>query len=184
MRITHILPIITVMAVCANAANSQVYFTKNGSISFFSKASMEDIKADNNQVISIINIQSGEIRFSVLNNAFHFPKAMMEEHFNSDYIESDKFPTSTFKGNIADINKVDVSKNATYSLVAQGDLSIHGISKPVTTVAMFTVNDGQIEGTAVFKILLKDYDIKIPSLVINNIAEKIEITVRCIYGKK
>jgi len=84
MRIIKILPIITAIAGCVTAGEAQVYFTKNGSISFFSKASMEDIKADNNQVISIINIQSGEIRFSVLNNAFHSPKAMMEEHFNSD----------------------------------------------------------------------------------------------------
>ncbi|MDQ6901686.1 MAG: YceI family protein [Bacteroidota bacterium] len=184
MKLVKILAIITLITACSNEANSQVYFTKNGGISFFSKASLEYIQADNNQVISIINIQSGEIRFSVLNNAFHFPKAMMEEHFNSDYMESEKFPASTFKGTITGINKVDVSKNAVYSLTVQGDLSIHGISKPVTTTAMLNVNDGKIEGNAVFKILLKDFDIKIPSLVINNISEKIEIRVKCIYEKK
>ena len=73
-------------------AYAQVYFTKNGHISFFSKTIMENINAENNQVISVINIQTGVIQFSILNNAFHFPKAKMEDDFNENYIESDKYP--------------------------------------------------------------------------------------------
>ena len=71
---------------------------------------MQDIKADNNQAISVLNIQTGAIQVSLLNNAFHFPKAKMEEDFNEDYIESAKYPKSTFKGMITDISKIDVGK--------------------------------------------------------------------------
>ena len=163
---------------------SQVYFTKNGRISFYSKAPVEDISADNNQVISVLNTQTGALQFSVLNNAFHFPKAMMEQHFNSDYMESDKYPKSTFKGTVTDISKVDVSKDGTYPVTVTGALEIHGVSKDVTTPGTITVKDGKISASSTFKILLKDYDIKIPAIVKNNISETIEITVSCNYEKK
>jgi YceI-like domain len=184
MKIKKIIIVISILLFVGNNSSSQVYYTKNGSISFFSKATMEDIKADNNQVISIINFQSGEIRLSVLNTAFHFPKAMMEEHFNSDYIQSDQFPSSTFKGMIADISKTDITKDGTYNITVQGDLNIHGITRNITSPATLMVKEGKLSGNAKFKILLKDYNIKIPSIVANNIAESIDITVSCNYEKK
>jgi len=145
---------------------------------------MEDIAADNNQVISVLDIQTGVLRFSVLTNAFHFPKAMMEEHFNSDYMESDKYPSSTFKGMVTDIGVVDFIKDGTYKVNIQGDLNIHGVSKNITTPATLIIKDGNLSGTSVFKILLKDYNIKIPSIVANNISESIEINVSCNYEKR
>lgn len=181
----RIIILLTIILIGINSSSfGQVYFTKNGRISFYSKASVENISADNNQVISVLNTQTGALQFSVLNNAFHFPKAMMEQHFNSDYMESDKYPKSTFKGTVADISKVDISKDGTYNVSVTGSLSIHGVSKDVTTPGTITVKDGKISGTCTFKILLKDYDIKIPSIVKNNIAENIEITVNCNYEKK
>src|SRR5882757_6605211 len=92
---------------CLDNVAAQKYFTKNGSISFFSTTALEDIKAGNNQVMAVINTQNGELQFSLLTKGFHFKKALMEEHFNSDYMESDKFPKSTFKGNITNMSKVD-----------------------------------------------------------------------------
>jgi polyisoprenoid-binding protein YceI len=162
----------------------QVYYTKNGKISFYSKAIMEDIAADNNQVISVLDIQTGVLRFSVLTNAFHFPKAMMEEHFNSDYMDSDKYPSSTFKGTVTDISKVDFIKDGTYKVNIQGDLNIHGVSKNITTPGTLIIKDGNLSGSSVFKILLKDYNIKIPSIVANHISESIEINVNCNYEKR
>ena len=79
---------------------------RTGGSLFFLLRCMEDIKADNNQVISIINTSTGEIQFSLLNNAFHFKKALMEEHFNADYMESAKYPKSTFKGTIDNISSI------------------------------------------------------------------------------
>src|SRR5882757_8750071 len=98
------------------SASAQKYYTKNGKITFFSKAQLENIKADNNQVTSTLNTQSGELQFSLLNNAFHFEKALMEEHFNEDYIESAKYPRSTFKGAITNISSVNADKDGDYKV--------------------------------------------------------------------
>lgn len=162
----------------------QVYFTKNGSISFFSKTILQNIQADNNEVISIINLQTGSLQFSLLNTAFHFPKAKMEEDFNEDYIESNKYPRSTFKGNITNINKIDFSKDGTWQVNVTGDLMIHGVTKNITTPGKIIIKDGKISAAASFNILLEDYHIKIPSIVSNKISENIEITIHCNYEKK
>ena len=170
------------------AANStikgQVYFTKNGSISFFSKTILQNIQADNNEVISILNLQTGALQFSLLNTAFHFPKAKMEEDFNENYMESDKYPRSIFKGSIANIDKIDFSKVGTWPVNVTGDLMIHGVTKNITTSGKIIIKDGKISAAASFKILLEDYHIKIPSIVSNKISENIEINIDCNYEKK
>jgi polyisoprenoid-binding protein YceI len=163
---------------------AQIHFTKNGKISFFSSALLEDIKADNNQVISIINTTTGEMQFSLLNNAFHFKKALMEEHFNDDYIESAKYPKSTFKGTISNLNGVNFGANGTYNVTVSGNLAIHGITKTVTVPGKITILSGKISASSTFKIKPKDYNISIPASVKNNIAENIELTINCSYEKK
>ena len=80
----------------------------------FQKACLENIDADNNQVISVLNIETGVIQFSLFNNAFHFPKAKMEEDFNDNYIESDKYPRSTFNGTVTNIKDVNFNKDGSY----------------------------------------------------------------------
>ena len=181
----RIIILLTILLIGINSNSfAQIYYTKNGSISFFSKASLENISADNNQVISVLNIETGAIQFSVLNNAFQFPKAKMQEDFNENYIESNKYPKSTFKGNITDISNINSLKDGSYKVNAKGDLMIHGISKNIMMPATITIKDGKISGTTSFKVLIKDYNIKIPTIVINKIAESIEITVSCNYEKK
>jgi len=165
-------------------AESQVYYTKNGNISFFSKSVIQDIEAENNQVISVLNTQTGELQFSLLSNAFHFPKAKMEEDFNENYIESNKYPRSTFKGKITNLNEVEFSKDGSYKANVTGNLTIHGVTKNITTPATISVTNGNVSGTATFHILVKDYKIEIPSIVSNKVAENIEIKVNCNYQKK
>ena len=179
-----IIILVVVLTAMHNRITAQIYFTKNGSISFFSKTSFQDIEANNNQVISVLNIQTGVIQFSLLNNAFHFPKAKMEEDFNENYMENDKYPKSTFKGNIFDINKVNFGKDGTYPVNVKGDLMIHGVTKNITTPGTITIKNGNISANASFNILLKDYKISIPTIVINKIAENIRTTVNCSYEKK
>ena len=108
----------------------------------------------------------------------------MEEDFNENYMESDKYPRSTFKGNIANINEIDFSKDGTWQANVNGDLMIHGVTKNITTTGTIIIKDGKISATASFKILLKDYHIKIPSIVSNKISENIEIKINCNYEKK
>ena len=181
----RIIILLTIILIGINSSSfGQVYFTKNGRISFFSKASLENISADNNQVINVLNIETGVLEFSELNKAFHFPKAKMQDDFNENYMESNKYPKSTFKGNITDISNINSLKDGSYNVNVKGDLTIHGVSKNIITPATITIKDGKISATSSFKILLKDYNISIPTIVINKIAENIEITVSCNYEKK
>ena len=170
--------------VSYNAGFAQKYFTKNGSISFFSATNIENIKADNNQVMSVLDSQTGDLQFSLLIKNFHFKKVLMEEHFNENYMESDKFQKSTFKGNITDINKVNFSKDGSYSVTVSGDLSMHGVTQKITAGGNITISSGKITGIAVFKLVLADYNISIPKVVENNISKTIEISVNCLYDQK
>jgi len=163
---------------------AQKFYTKNGSISFFSKTALEDIKADNNQVMAVINTQSGELQFSLLIKGFHFKKALMEEHFNADYMESDKFPKSTFKGIITDMSKVNFTKDGVYNVPVSGDLTIHGVTKKANTNSTITVKDGKISGAAKFTVTVADYNISIPKIYRDNIAKTVEITVAGNYDQK
>ncbi len=173
-----------ITAACSGNIFAQKYFTKNGSISFFSKTAVEDIKADNNQVMSVINTQTGELQFSLLTKGFHFKKALMEQHFNKDYIESDKFPKSTFKGTITNITKVDFTKEGTYAVTVSGDLTIHGITKKAAANSSIVIKNSKITGTSKFTVLLSDYGISVPKVYQDNIAKTIEITVACNYDQK
>jgi polyisoprenoid-binding protein YceI len=173
-----------IISICTINSEAQKYFTKNGKVSFFSKATLENIKADNNQVTSTLNTQSGELLFSLLTNAFHFEKALMEEHFNDDYIESAKYPRATFKGTITNIAAVNTTADGSYPVTVSGDLTIHGVTKNISTPATITVKQGKISGSAVFNIKPADYNISIPAAVRNNIAETIQLTISCTYEKR
>ena len=164
-----------------NAAYSQNLVTKNGKISFFSKTSMENIDAINNQAVSVLNTRNGDLAFSVLVTGFLFKKALMQEHFNEEYMESDKFPKATFKGNIADINKVSFSKDGSYTIAVTGNLTIHGVTNKVTVPGTITIKDGKASASAAFNILLADYKISIPKMVESNISKTIGLKVDCNY---
>ncbi len=170
--------------ILCNACIAQKYFTKNGTISLFSAANIENIKADNNQVMSVLNTQTGDLQFSLLIKNFHFKKVLMEEHFNENYMESDKIPKSTFKGIITDVNNVNFTKDGTYPVTVSGDLSMHGVTKKISSDGKISVSGGKITGTSVFKIALADYNISVPKVVENNISKTIEITVNCLYDQK
>jgi hypothetical protein len=166
-------------------STAQSYFTKNGKVSFFSAAPFEDIKADNNQVISIINGSTGDVRFSLLNNAFHFKNSVMEVHFNESYIESAKYPKSSFKGRINDLSKVNFTTDgSSYPVVVSGELTIHGVTNKVSISGTISVSGGVITGTSKFKVNLADYKISIPKVVKGNIAEVVDLDVSCVYEKK
>lgn len=180
----NIIVAFMILVVVDMPVHAQKYFTKNGHISFFSKTILENINADNEQVISVLNTMTGEIQFSLLNNAFRFPKAKMEEDFNEDYMESDKYPRSSFKGKILNIGGIDFGKDSTWPVNVIGDLSMHGVTKNISAPAQIIIKNGNISAMASFKILLQDYKIKKPSIVSNKISESIEIRVTCLYQKK
>ena len=177
-RIIYLL----ILTFLSFSANAQKYITKNGYIGFFSHTPVEDIKADNNQVASVLDLSTGEIVFQVLIKSFKFEKALMEEHFNENYLESEKFPKSTFKGKITNLNTVDFSKKGTYDITVEGDLTIHGVSKPLAAKGSVEIADAGITANSKFILLPEDYNVNIPAVVRNNIAKSIEVTTVIKYN--
>ena len=159
----------------------QSYLTKNGKISFFSKTDLENIDAVNNQVVSVITTQTGSIAFSVLINGFLFKKALMQEHFNENYMESAKYPKAGFKGTITDLSKVNFTTDGSYNITVTGDLSIHNVTNKITLPAVIIVKSGKISASTSFKVKLDDYKISVPKIVESNISKTIEIKVDCNY---
>jgi polyisoprenoid-binding protein YceI len=151
------------------------FLTKNGMISFFSKSPIENIKAENNQVLSIVDLSKGQMAIAILMKSFMFEKALMQEHFNENYLESDKYPKATFKGNLLDFDKITGSETV---IVIKGNLTIHGVTKEMTIEALTKKTAAHIEMTGDFFINLADFDVKIPSIVKNNISEKIKVSFR------
>ncbi|OWY22184.1 YceI family protein [Sphingobacteriales bacterium UPWRP_1] len=178
----QIVVLVLLAVVSASTVFAQgKYMTKNGHIEFFSATPMENIAANNDKVSSVLDSQTGKLDFALLIKAFEFEKALMQEHFNENYMESDKFPKSTFKGQVVNISDVNFSKNGTYNVTVKGDLTIHGVTKTVETPGTITVKDGTVSANAKFSVALADYNIEIPKLVRDNIAKTIAITVAMNY---
>lgn len=158
------------------------YFTKSGTISFYSHAPLEDIRAENNQVTSILDIKTGDMVFAVLIRSFTFKKALMQEHFNENYMESDKFPKAKFKGNIVNISEIDLDKPGTYQVKIQGMLTIRDKTKNIELEGeLQKLEKDQISGKAKFNIDIADYGIVIPAVVKDKIAKSIEISCNLLY---
>ena len=162
-------------------SNAQKYMTKNGFIGFYSKTPMEEIKADNNQVVSALDVSTGDVVFQALIKSFHFERALMEEHFNENYMESDKIPKSTFKGKITNLSSVNFTKPGTYDITVYGDLTIHDVTNKVSIKGTLEVVSGGINASSKFNIVPEDYKITIPGVVRDKIDKNLEVTVTMKY---
>ena len=160
-----------------NAQAQQKLFTKNGVVVFFSKASIENIGAKNNKLLSVWDVATGQIEFSVLMKGFQFEKALMQEHFNENYVESDEYPKATFKGVIQSPKNISLDADENYAVNVNGLLTLHGITKQIDISAAIVVKNKAVSATASFTIELADYKIKIPAIVANNISKYILINV-------
>ncbi|HYC39058.1 MAG TPA: YceI family protein [Chitinophagaceae bacterium] len=153
------------------------FYTKTGRISFYSSAKLEDITAVNRSVVTLLDAKTGDLQFAVLMKGFEFRKALMQEHFNKSYVESDKYPRSEFKGQIVNNASVNYGADKAYPVTAEGRLTIHGVTKEVSVPGTLTVKNGKVTINAVFNILLADYNIAIPKMYRDNISKSIQITV-------
>jgi len=175
------LIIILFFGFVTNAIGQTRYFTKTGTISFKAGTSLEDIDAINKSVTSIFDLSTGQIEFAVLIKGFEFKRGLMQEHFNENYMESEKFPKSTFKGKFEDLAKINFKKDGTYLTMVKGILEIHNVKKEVQVPGTIKVVGGVISSSAVFKVLLEDYEIKIPGAVKDKISPTVEIEIDCTY---
>lgn len=163
------------LAVAANAQDR--YFTKTGKIEFVSKAPLEDIEAKNKTVTAVLDTKSGAFQFSVQMKSFEFEKALMQQHFNENYVESDKYPKADFRGVVANNAAVNYSKEGSYPVTVKGKLTLHNITKDVEVPGTLKVNGAKIEAVSTFNIRLSDYQISIPSPVKDKISNNIKIIV-------
>ena len=155
---------------------SQIYTGKSSEISFFSHGPIEDIAATSKSAQVMLNAPKGDVAVKVTIKGFVFEKKLMEEHFNEKYMESDKFPYATFTGKIKDT--LDYKKDGTYKVSVIGKLNMHGVEKERTISANVTIKGGEITVDTKFMVALKDHNIEIPSLVSQNIAELVAVTVK------
>ncbi len=158
----------------------QKYSAQQSTVSFFSDAPVEDIKAENHKAISLLNVSTGEVAISIPIKDFEFAKSLMKEHFNEKYLESDKYPKAVFQGKFLNFNLDDSSEQ---NVTATGKLTIHGVTKEITATGTFKISTNQIAARSKFVIRLEDYKVKIPQILWNNIAEEVEVTIALTYKR-
>jgi len=163
---------------------SQKMITRSGEIKFeASMPAFEEVAAKNNTVSCVFDTSTGDIAVLALVKAFRFKVPLMEEHFNENYIESDQFPKSTFKGKVANFDASKMtSGRATFDV--EGDLTLHGVSKKVKAKITFLPSGEKLISTCTFKVKPIDFNIKIPSVVKSKIAETVEIKLKFELEKK
>lgn len=174
-----IILIIILSILFQTVAAQQKYFTNKGYISFFSHTAVEDIKAVNSQVLSIIDFESGEIAISILMKSFNFEKALMQEHFNENYVESNKYPKAIFSGKI--LNYENILNREQSIAEIQGELTIKDVTKEVFLESKVQWETDKITLKGKFLVTVADYNIKIPAIVRRNIAEKVEVAYNLIH---
>lgn len=175
-----------VLSANANQTFAQAYMTRTGKVTFdaTSKSSPEKIEAKNNEVASILDSKTGDLRFQVPIKSFKFEKQLMEEHFNENYMESDKFPKSEFKGKVTSQGTIDYAKNGTYSVSVTGALTVHGVTNTITVPGTLVVRGSNIDLRAKFSVKLADYKISIPSVVADKIDKEATIMLESSLLKK
>ena len=169
--------VLAVIAISIQLSNAQdKYFTKSGTVNFEASAgaAFEEVKAKNNSVTTILNTENGEIASLVLVKGFRFKNALMEEHFNENYMDSDKFPKSTFKGVIEnfDFDKL-TSEAKTYKI--KGILTTRGKDKEINADAIIKKEGEIIRLKTDFIVTPQDFGIEIPKIVREKIAKEIAL---------
>ncbi len=154
----------------------------NGFISFFSSAPLEDIYAENQKVKSLIDLATKEVAFVVTISGFEFKKALMQDHFNEKYMESHKYPKATFSGKLT--SAADLQSQGAHEVIVKGDIDIHGVTKPIEVPGTLYNRGDHLTAESEFYLKPADFDIKIPKLLIKNIAEKVLVKVKLEYQPK
>ncbi len=166
--------ILAVLFVINHADAQKIFATRNGRISF-SAPSDDDVKAVNNEVTSRV-ADNGQITFSLLIKGFKFKLAEMQEHFNDQYLESNKFPRADFKGNIINLADVNFNKDGSYKVSVKGDLGLHGVTKNITANGTVEIKAGKPVASCQFVIVMKDFAINASS-----VTDKVNVDISCQY---
>lgn len=154
----------------------KIFISKSSEISFFSKTPLKDIDAENKASVAIINLENKDIAIKIPVKSFVFPNKLMQEHFNENYLETEKYPFSTFRGKINEA--LDPNTDGKFKVTATGKITLHGVEREKTFTGTATVKNHTITIDSIFEIALADYKIDIPKIVFEEIAEKIKVTLQ------
>lgn len=176
-KITLLLSIVF-LGLFAHAQD--VFQSKTMNVSFFSNTSMEDIDAKTSNATSVISTAKNDILFMIQVKSFSFKSSLMQEHFNENYMESDKFPDAKFIGKINE--NIDWKKDGTYNVTVTGKLNMHGVDKDRTIPGTVTIKGATVAVNSQFDVLCKDHNIKIPSVLSEKVAELVNVKVSGNYN--
>lgn len=159
---------------------AQIFMAKTCEVSFFSSSPLENIEAINKAAKPLINTSTNDVQIKIVNTAFVFEKPLMQEHFNENYMESEKYPNTVFKGKINE--KIDWTKDGENKVTVTGKMSMHGVEKDITIDGVVTIKGGEISISSKFKVHIADYGVKVPSLYIQNIAEDVDVKINAVLA--
>ena len=166
-----------VVSMSINVTCAQdLHMTKKGHVKFFSGALIEDITATNDEVLAVIDVKKNEVAVDIPIKSFVFRKKLMREHFNENYLESEKFPKATFKGNFKGNSDITNLVDGTYTVTAKGELTIHGVKKNIDTLVQIIISQQRLSASFGFDITVKEYGVKVPRLMFKKIAKVVEVT--------
>lgn len=175
-----------VAILSAAPAFAQKFSTRTAKISFDATApgSPEDITAVNNEVASILDSRTGDLVFQAPIKSFKFKRALMQEHFNENYLESDTYPKSDFRGKIENTSSLNFSKDGTYDTKVTGKLTIHGVTKEVSVPGNVVVKGGNVMMKATFNVLLADYKVNVPGVVSDKVGKEAKVALEATLAQK
>ncbi|UOQ69484.1 YceI family protein [Hymenobacter volaticus] len=175
MKPIYCWPLLVLWLLCVPKAHAQKYLTRDGVVTFFSTSILEDIEARTEQVAALVDLNSNQVAFTIPIKSFQFKRTLMQEHFNENYMESGRFPKSSFSGRILDLNMEALQKGGSQRVTVEGDITIHGVTKHVQVPGALELQKGSLLVHAYFSVAPADYNIEIPLLVRENIAKIVGI---------
>jgi polyisoprenoid-binding protein YceI len=159
-----------------NFAIGQIYMADSCRVSFFSETAMENIDAVNTISKPVMSTATGDIQISITNQEFIFKSHLMQEHFNEDYMESDKYPHTVFKGKVNE--KADYTKDGANTVTVTGVMDMHGVQKTITIPGTITIQNGIILLYSKFDVMMADYNIKVPKAILgSNLSDHVAVTL-------
>lgn len=173
----HLFLLVAGLSLSATLS-AQIYMAKTCEISLFSASPLENIEATNKAAKPIMNTATNDIQVKIAMSGFSFPSPLMQEHFNENYVETEKYPNCVYKGKINET--IDWKKDGEYKVTVDGTISLHGVDKPKKLDGTVKIKGSEITITTSFKLHIADYNIQVPSLYVKNIAEEVDIKLNAI----
>ncbi|SFQ23751.1 YceI family protein [Hymenobacter arizonensis] len=176
-RIFSVVPVLLLLATPWSGRAQGTFMTKTGRVSFLSTTILEDIEARNNAAAAVFDLNTGQLALVIPVKEFVFKRSLMQEHFNENYMESDKYPKATFTGRFTGADAATLGWAGSHEVQVEGELTLHGVSHHVKVPGALELKNGQLLASAVFNVAPADYNIEVPLLVRENIAKIVSIRV-------